>query len=80
MAWYGTRAGFGEYSARVLFIYWGIFFLLLLLTLYMALLDIRYNLLQFKFGERELFEDTLGDETFRKELRAARKDDGDPPD
>lgn len=75
MAWYGTRSGFGEYGLRVLMIYWGIFALLLLTTLYLALLDIRYTLLEFKLGERELFEDTLGDETFRRELRNAHDED-----
>lgn len=73
MAWYGTRSGFAEYGLRVLLIYWGLFALLLLTTLYMALLDIRYTLLQFKLGERELFDKTLGDEAFRRELRGPNR-------
>lgn len=85
MAWYGTRTGFSEHGLRALVIYWGVFSLLLLVALYMALLDIRYNLLQFRLGERDLFENTLGDESFRRDIRDARERDArvkpspDPP-
>ena len=72
MAWYGTRPGFSEIGLRASLIYWGVFLLFLLVTLYLALLDIRYNLLKFKLGERALFEDTIGNEDLRKELSDGR--------
>ncbi len=74
MAWYGSRPGFNEYGRNVLVAYWGFFFLFLLVTLYMVLLDFRFIRMEFKMGERALFEDTLGSEDFRKNLRAAQND------
>lgn len=73
MAWYGTREGFNNQEARALFIYWGIFVLFFLTTLYMALLDIRYIFLEFKLGERELFDETIGNEAFRQAIRDAQQ-------
>ena len=69
MAWYGAKPGMRELTWNVLAVYWGIFLLALLVTLYMVLLDFRYIRLMYLQEEREIFEDTLGDEEFRKALR-----------
>ena len=80
MAWYGTREGFNANEPRMLFIYWGVFVLFFLTTLYMALLDIRYIFLEFKLGERELFDDTIGNEAFRQAIRDAQQTNQAPGD
>ena len=80
MAWYGTRDGFNSQEARALFIYWGFFVLFFLTTLYMALLDIRYIFLEFKLGEREVFDDTIGNEAFRQAIRDAQQANQAPRD
>ena len=69
MAWYGSRPGFSEYGRNVLVVYWGFFLLFLLLTIYMVLLDIRFIRMEYKLSERALFEDTLGSEVLRTDLR-----------
>lgn len=77
MAWYGTRVEFGDDGLRAMLIYWGVFLLFLLATLYLALLDIRYVWMEYRMGERELFEDTLGSDDLREALaeRRARRED-----
>jgi hypothetical protein len=57
--------------------YWGIFFLSLLVTLYMVLLDLRYIRLMYVREEKDLFEDTLGSEEFRQAL--LKRSRGVPP-
>ncbi len=59
-------------------VYWGCFFLALLVTLYMVLLDFRYIRLMYLHGERQLFEETLGSEDFRKAL--LKREQAMPPD
>ncbi len=73
MAWYGTENLRLEHSPVYLAVYWGIFFLLLVVTLYIVFLDIRYIRLQYTLGERDVFENTLGSEEFRKALREAQE-------
>jgi len=74
MAWHGVvqlRTGAAA-SPRYLAVYWGIFALLLLIAVYMALLDLRFIRLQYVLAQRKLFADTLGSEEFRRELREAQ--------
>jgi hypothetical protein len=80
MAWYGSRRGFLENEPTYLMAYWGIFALFIVIAVYMALIDIRYIRMEYKMGERALFEDTLGEESFREELRKARGHSGDTDD
>ena len=73
MAWYGVHARLFWGSRLFLVLYWGAFLLLLAATFYTVLLDIRYIKLQYSLGKRELFRETLGDETFRKALIEGQK-------
>lgn len=52
-------------------VYWGSFFLLLLISVYIAFVDIRYVHLRYQLEQRKLFQETLGDEVFRKALADA---------
>ena len=49
-------------------VYWGIFLFLLILTLYIAVVDIRIIRAEYAVMKRELFKETLGDEALRKAL------------
>jgi len=80
MAWYGSEPGVTSLEPGFLIIYWLVFGLSFLISLYMAFLDMRYIRLQYKLGEKELFEDTLGSEDFRTALRGERERDGDRAD
>jgi len=80
MAWHGTGGALDGWGPRPVLIYWGVFFLFLLMALYMALLDLRYIWLQFKLGERALYNETLGEEAFRKEIGKARGRAGRSPE
>lgn len=60
-----------------LVVYWGVFFLSLLVTMYMVLLDLRYIRLMYVREEKGLFEDTLGSEEFRRAL--LKRGDGASP-
>ena len=74
MAWYGSGTGFSDYGLRVAAIYWGLFGLAFLVTLYMVLLDFRYIRMEYKIEERSLFSDTLGNPELREEIRKAREE------
>lgn len=74
MAWLGTRPGFSEYGRNTVLVFWAIFLLSLLVTLYMVLLDFRYIRMEYKIRERALFEETLGNESFRREMLQAQKE------
>lgn len=67
-----------EHSGYFLFLYWSFFALVLLISLYMALLDLRYIRLQYRAERRAIFERTLGDSEFRKSLVTPPKDDNQP--
>lgn len=69
LAWYGVKPGVTSQPLQILAVYWGVFLLSLLITLYMVLLDLRYIRLLYLQEEKELFEDTLGSEEFRRALR-----------
>jgi len=75
MAWYGSENRFFLYSLSLFLCYWGVFLVLLITTLYIVMLDIRFIHLQYTIGQRELFRQTLGDESFRKELIEAQRKD-----
>lgn len=79
MAWYGVHARLFSGPLLFLVLYWGAFVLLLAVTFYTVLLDVRYIKLQYSLEKRELFRETLGDETFRKALIKGQKrqEDGD---
>ena len=51
-------------------LYWTLFLLLFMITLWMVLLDIRYIRLQYSAGKRELYQQFLADEALRTALRA----------
>jgi len=73
MAWYGVHARLFSGPRLFLVLYWGAFVLLLAATFYTVLLDVRYIKLQYSLEKRELFRETLGDETFRKALIEGQK-------
>jgi len=58
---------------RNFFIYWAIFFFLFLAAIYLALLDFRYIRAQYAIARREVFQQTLGEEAFRKALLAKKE-------
>ncbi|MBN2309448.1 MAG: hypothetical protein JXR94_10785 [Candidatus Hydrogenedentes bacterium] len=71
MAVVGARWGALRESIWLFFGYWGVFAVLLLSAVYIALLDIRYIHTRFTVDQRDAFKETLGDEDFQKELRGA---------
>ena len=78
MAWYGAQSRFFVDASLLYFaLYWGAFLFLIIAALFTVMLDIRYILLQHKLGEREIFQQTLGDEAFRRGLIAAQQEERD---
>jgi hypothetical protein len=73
MAWYGGGEVTETTSRLYLLIYWGVFLLFFLVALYMALLDLRYIRLQYLVGQRDLYQDTVGEEAFRRALKEAQE-------
>ena len=73
MAWFGASETFTQGAIVRFVVYWGLFLLLLVVTLYVVLLDLRYIRLQYVASERELLRQTLADESFRRELIAAQQ-------
>jgi hypothetical protein len=69
MAWVGAEAEFLRRSVLLLLVYWGIFTAVFVTALLMVILDLRYIRLQYVLGKREIFQQTLGDEQFRKSLK-----------
>ena len=68
MAWLGVEWKALRESLLFLAVYWGVFFVLFLISLFIVWLDIRYIKMQYAMGKRELFKQTLGCEEFRKTL------------
>lgn len=58
----------------ILAAYWGVWVLLLLVALYCVLLDLRHLKMQFKMEERDLFKETLAEESFRAALLQAQRE------
>ena len=79
MAWYGCDAPILRTSLRYFSIYWGVFILLLLLSLYFIVLDLRFIHVQYLIARRDLLRETLEDETFRKTLIQAQQATTDAP-
>lgn len=75
MAWYGQYMVQGRPSLAVLVVYWGLFLFLLLLSLYIVLIDIRYIRLQYALERREAFLRTLGSEELRQIMQARQARD-----
>jgi hypothetical protein len=80
LAYGGANWEVWKNSRAVFALYWGGFGLLMLLAMYCALLDIRYIRVQYRAREREVFNQTLGEVSFRKDLRDARTRAGNEPD
>ena len=57
-------------------LYWVVLAVLLLVTSYIALLDMRFIRLQFALEKRALLEQSWGDEEFRDMLRKAQESHG----
>ena len=72
MAWLGVRLEVIRTSGWLFLGYWGVFTVLFMMTLLCALLDLRYIRMQHAMAEREVYRQTLGDEAFRRALRAAQ--------
>lgn len=75
MAYFGVRIPALHHSQALFAVYWGVFLLAFVCAIYCALLDLRYIRLQMAIEERELYRQTLGDESFRKALREAQADE-----
>lgn len=58
----------------ILGLYWCVWLLLLLVALYCVLLDLRYLRAQFLSDERDLFKETLADESFRAAMVQAQRE------
>lgn len=80
MAWYGVKPAVLGLGWPRLGVYWGIFLLSLLVTFYMVLLDFRYIRVLYAQGEKELYEETLGSEDFRRALLKRDDKGGHSPD
>ncbi len=68
MAWWGANTVVWIRNPVVFFGYWGLFILLLMVSLFIVALDIRYIRLQYLLGQRELLRQTIEDEAFRRAL------------
>ena len=64
-----------SHSALFLAAYWTIFMLLLLASLYLALIDLRYIRLQYLVEKREIYGRTMGDQAFREALLQHERDE-----
>jgi hypothetical protein len=73
MAWFGVDPSFLPASLLYYVAYWGVFLVLIIVSVFIAILDIRYIRLQYALGQRELFRQTLGDAEFRQAIIAAQR-------
>lgn len=64
----GSRMQWAAWPAWAMIGYWLTFLLLLLVTFYIVLVDIRFIRAEYAVMKRELFRETLGDETLRRAL------------
>jgi hypothetical protein len=74
MAWSGVRIEALRTRPVLGLIYWGGFLLLFLSALYCVFLDLRHIRAERVIAERQIFRETLGEESFRKSLRAAQEE------
>ena len=73
MAIGGLRKDWAGSTLNAFITYWGIVVALLVAAVYCALVDLRYVRAQYAAAKREVFRETLGEESFRKDLRAAQQ-------
>ncbi|MCK5862537.1 MAG: hypothetical protein KAH38_08635 [Candidatus Hydrogenedentes bacterium] len=78
MAIMSTRLATPDINPWVLLAYWGLFLVLLLTTLYTAILDFRYTRMRYKMTEREMFHDTFMTPEFRKAIEDAAREKAAP--
>lgn len=55
-------------AAWLVTVYWTLFFVLIAMALYCALLDLRYIRMRYAMEKREIFRRTVGDKEFREAL------------
>ncbi|MBI5094257.1 MAG: hypothetical protein HZB26_17685 [Candidatus Hydrogenedentes bacterium] len=79
MAWFGAESEALRHSLLLMAVYWTVFLVLFVITLAIVLIDIRYIRLQYIMGERAIYQQTLGDETLRRDLRKSQQTSP-PPD
>jgi len=79
MAWFGVSLPFVRESPAGFIAYWLVFSVAFFGAIYCAILDWRYIRVQMALEERELFRQTLGDESFRKALRGAQHESPSTP-
>lgn len=75
MAWYGpTQLAEGQ-SVGYLAGYWGIFLVALAVAMWCVMLDLRYIRYEYAEGERDIFQQTLGNEEFRRAIAEAQREE-----
>jgi hypothetical protein len=79
MAWFGVDAESLRSSVLIFGLYWALFLIFFCTAIALVLLDLRYIRLQYSLGKRAIFEETLGDEEFRRRLKAELRDHDGPP-
>ena len=62
-----------EHPLWWILVYWGMFAALILLSCYLAVVDIRYIRLQYALEKRRIFRRTVGDAEFRDSLLQKEK-------
>ena len=73
MAYLGRGLEALRSSPGLFLAYWGVVALLFCVSLFCVALDLRYIRLERAVEEREIFRQTLGEESFRKALREAQQ-------
>lgn len=73
LAYGGRHWDFPRQSLTHFVLYWLVFLGFFVAAMVLAIWDLRYIRAQYRYDERELFQQTLGDEDFRKRLREAER-------
>lgn len=73
LAYGGRHWDFPRQSLTHFVVYWLLFFAFFVTAMLLAIWDLRYIRAQYRVDERELFQQTLGEEDFRKRLRDAER-------
>ena len=74
LAWFGSEWSVVRQSPGAFMAYWAVILVSFIVVVYCVLLDLRYIRAQYAIDRRDLFNETLGDEEFRKVLRAAQEE------
>lgn len=77
MAIVGAVVDWTAWAPWAFAVYWGVFLLCFVGTLYCVVVDLRHIAAEYAVMRRETFRDTLGDESFRRALRAAQSKQAD---